>query len=77
MSLKPNEPAAPVKAIQEGTVIQSIQLSVFDGSLVVVQHPEGITSMYSNLQEQGLIHEGQNVKQGDVIGYVRPDLGWP
>ena len=72
MSLKPNEPAAPVKAIQEGTVIQSIQLSVFDGSLVVVQHPEGITSMYSNLQEQGLIHEGQNVKQGDVIGYARP-----
>ena len=58
-----------VKAAAAGIVTKAY----FDdmmGVTVVIQHADGFETIYSNLQTGMLVEEGQEVRQGDVIGGV-------
>lgn len=58
-----------VIAIQDGKII-SKKIDGFYGNVVEIEHVNGYVSVYSNLDEFYSIEEGDNVKQGDVIGKV-------
>jgi Penicillin binding protein transpeptidase domain/Peptidase family M23 len=60
----------PVKAIKDGVVLNASLLSWNDGYIVLIEHANGFITGYTNLQSKDLPEEGQNVKQGDVIGYL-------
>lgn len=40
------------------------------GIVVTVDHGDGITTLYSNLQSTDFIKEGKDVKKGDIIGGI-------
>lgn len=61
-------PMAQVTATAEGTVMLSLW-TPDKGHLVQIQHPDGIVSVYSNLQ-QVLVSQGQVVRSSEVIGYT-------
>lgn len=56
-----------ITAIDNGTVIQSLWTPE-NGSIVVVQHPGNLVSVYKNLS-QSLVATGQAVRSGEQIGY--------
>lgn len=58
-----------VKAAAAGIVTKAY----FDdmmGATVIIQHADGVETIYSNLQTAMLVEEGQEVSQGAVIGGV-------
>jgi murein DD-endopeptidase MepM/ murein hydrolase activator NlpD len=60
----------PVKAIAGGKVTFAGRKGA-NGNLVAVQHSNGMTSFYAHLQGfASNLKAGQEVKQGDVIGFV-------
>jgi len=60
---------APVKAASDGVVI-SVGNDEMKGFVVVLQHEDGLETIYANLQAGEVVKEGQAVKQGEVIGGV-------
>ncbi len=62
----------PVLAIEEGT-IRKVQLDYEQGKgygkYIIIDHANGYSSLYAQLNDYK-IKEGDNVKQGDVIGLV-------
>lgn len=56
-----------ITAIDNGTVIQSLW-TPDNGSIVVIQHPGNLVSVYKNLS-QSLVTTGQAVRSGEQIGY--------
>lgn len=59
----------PVVAIQNGKVIQISRSSSGYGNLVRLQHDGGMQSFYGHLSEID-VRRGQQVLQGEVIGWV-------
>ncbi len=59
----------PVKAAASGTVSQVYEDELL-GIVVTLDHGNGITSLYGNLQSQDFIHIGTTVQAGDIIGGV-------
>ena len=59
---------AQVMATTEGTVM-SAQWTPDKGNVIQIQHPDGLVSVYSNLQ-QVLVTQGQVVRNSEVIGYT-------
>ncbi len=59
----------PVSAIKDG-VVKSVDNSLIYGVTVVIDHGNGILSVYNSLSTEDLVSVGQTVKQGDVIGKV-------
>ena len=59
---------AQVTATADGTVMQ-VLWSPDKGNIVQIQHPDGMVSVYSNLQ-QVLVSQGQVVRNSEVIGYT-------
>lgn len=59
---------AQVTATAEGTVMQSLW-TPDKGYIVQIQHPDGLVSVYSNLQ-QVLVSQGQVVRSSEVLGYT-------
>lgn len=57
----------PVTPFMAGTVIKTPQLTTSFGNHVIIDHGNGITSLYGHLSEI-TTHEGAVVKPGDVIG---------
>lgn len=57
----------PVMPFMAGTVMKTPRLSTGFGNHVIVDHGNGITSVYGHLSEI-TTHEGAAVKPGDVIG---------
>ena len=60
---------AAVKTAAAGTV-QSVTNDELMGTTVVIEHSGGYTTLYSSLQADVPVAEGQSVHAGDVIGCV-------
>lgn len=58
-----------VRAISDGTV-EAVYDDDLMGTTVVIDHGEGIKSIYSNLEAEPAAAAGDTVKTGDVIGAV-------
>lgn len=58
-----------VYAVEDGTV-EDIYLDALYGTSIIINHKDGITSVYSNLQEEVKAKKGENVKKGTVIGKI-------
>ncbi len=61
--------SSEVKAVADGTVSRVYNDDRY-GTTVCIIHDDGVTSIYSNLSEHGLIETGDEVKQGQTIGSV-------
>ncbi len=59
----------PVKAAADG-VVTKVYNDDMMGFTVIILHPDGFETIYSNLQTGQLVEENQEVKLGDVIGGV-------
>lgn len=56
-----------VFAAYDGTV-ESVSYNVLEGNKVVIDHGEGIKSIYYSLNEDNLVTEGETVTKGQTIG---------
>lgn len=59
--------AAPVTAIDEGTVVIS-RWTPETGHIIEIQHPNSLLSIYRHLS-QSLVTKGQLIRAGELIGY--------
>jgi len=60
----------PIRAAASGTVtLARMGWNGAYGNMVIIQHPNGTRTLYSHLSKLAST-TGQNVSQGDVIGYV-------
>jgi LysM repeat protein len=60
----------PIRASASGTVLLArMGWNGAYGNMVIIQHPNGTKTLYSHLSRLGS-STGQNVTQGEVIGYV-------
>lgn len=60
----------PVKAAADGKVTEVADGDEFLGYYVVLSHPNGMKTIYTNLDPQILVKKGSVVKANDVIGKV-------
>lgn len=58
-----------VYAVYDGTV-ESVTSGYLTGTTVVIDHGDGLKSVYNSLTDGESVTVGQSVKQGDVIGTV-------
>ena len=58
-----------VKTAADGTV-QSVKDDELMGTTVLIEHADGYVTQYSSLLADPPVTEGQQVKAGDIIGYV-------
>ena len=58
----------PIRAVEKGEVLYRDELRGY-GNLIIIRHPGGFASVYAH-NRINQVHEGQEVKQGDVIGEV-------
>lgn len=58
-----------VYAITDGTV-QEVYADALNGQCVVLEHAEGLTTVYMGLGDKVKVKQGQTVKAGDVLGVV-------
>ena len=59
----------PVKAMSDGEVILSADDFYYAGNFIILDHGQGLNSMYLHLNES-LVKKGQFVKKGEIIGKV-------
>lgn len=59
----------PIHAPQAGLVVLAQPDMFYEGGLIFIDHGQGLISMYLH-QSEILAHEGQRVRQGQVIGKV-------
>lgn len=67
------QPGTNVLAVGEGTVAFAGEDSIY-GSLVVINHQQGLQTRYANLQSV-VVAQGQSVRQGTPLGTVATDSG--
>jgi len=58
----------PIRAGADGTVVKAGSLGGY-GNATVIDHGRGMATLYGH-QSRILVHEGQTVKRGEVIGLV-------
>ncbi len=63
------EEGTPVYAVYDGT-IESIDTTLLTGVTVIIDHGNGLKSVYNSITEDEFLAVGQKVKQGDIIGEV-------
>ncbi len=61
--------ATSVYAAADGVVIVPIDVDTGDGKNVTVSHYANVNTFYAHLSDV-IVSEGDEVKQGDIIGYV-------
>lgn len=64
----------PIHVTGNGKIIKQYHSNSY-GKVVYVQHAGKYTTVYAHLSRFGKFHTGQNVKQGQVIGYLGR-TGW-
>lgn len=60
----------PVKAALSGTVVEIKKDDPILGVVVVIDHGNGIKTLYGNLMSDKLVQKGKKVKKGEIIGGV-------
>lgn len=63
------EEGAPVYAVYDG-VIKSVETTLLTGTTVIIDHGDGLCTVYNSLADGECVFEGQTVKQGAKIGEV-------
>ena len=63
------EAGSNVVAVYDGK-IESITTSYLQGTTIVINHGNGLKSLYNSLDALETLEEGQSVSKGEVIGYV-------
>jgi murein DD-endopeptidase MepM/ murein hydrolase activator NlpD len=63
------EAGSNVVAVWDGK-IESITTSYLKGTTIVIDHGNGLKSIYNSLDSLETLAEGQSVNKGEVIGYV-------
>lgn len=58
-----------VLAVFDGTIL-SVENTLLTGTTIVVDHGDGLKTVYNSLEDGELVTVGQQVKKGDVIGKV-------
>lgn len=58
-----------VYSILDGTVID-VYTNLLEGSVVVVEHADGVVSTYGSLDEQVLVEVGDSVNRGQELGTI-------
>ncbi|MEG0830705.1 MAG: M23 family metallopeptidase [Anaerovoracaceae bacterium] len=61
--------SSQVKAIAGGNITNILKDDKY-GTVVEINHGNGIISLYGNLTEDSMVEEGDVVKQGDIIGAI-------
>jgi murein DD-endopeptidase MepM/ murein hydrolase activator NlpD len=56
-----------VKAVTDGTVV-SVSDTLLQGTVITIDHGDGLTSKYLSLAESPAVKEGDVVKAGDILG---------
>lgn len=64
-----------VYAIRKGK-IKEINFNYVYGDYIVIQHDEGYESLYANITVLDVLKIGDDLKQGQVIGYVAESFGF-
>ncbi|NLV37330.1 MAG: M23 family metallopeptidase [Clostridiaceae bacterium] len=59
----------PVKAVADGVVCE-VSNDLYYGVIVVIDHEDGIKSLYRNLAADDMVSVNQKIKQGEVIGSI-------
>lgn len=60
----------PIHAIADGTVTYAAWEPDGFGNTVTLTHPSGVKSGYGHMAAPTSLHVGDDVRQGDVLGYV-------
>ena len=63
------EEGASVYAVLDGEV-ESVEKTLLQGVTVVINHGDGLKTVYNSLADGDMVTVGQTVSQGDVIGAV-------
>ncbi len=63
------EEGSEVYAVYDG-VVESITSNYLDGTTIVIDHGNGLKSIYNSLEDGDGVNVGQTVKKGDVIAHV-------
>ena len=58
-----------VYSILDGTVVD-VYSNILEGSVVVVEHNDGVVSTYGSLDENVLVKKGDNVNRGQILGTI-------
>lgn len=59
-----------VKAVLDGTVIKVVRDHILNENYVTITHKDGMTTTYKYIVVSADLKEGDEVKQGDIIGTV-------
>lgn len=73
ISLKPKKPKAKVKTVFNGKVIYADKNPVLN-NVVIVQHTNGLHTIYANLSQISDVKTGQKIKKGYTVGRVDDEL---
>ena len=64
-------PSTKIYAIYDGTVLSVEEVGGYRGYVVKIQHKDGLTSEYGNLNKETVtVKSGDSISRGDVIGEV-------
>lgn len=63
------ERGTAVKAVADG-VVSEVKNDPRYGIVVILEHPNGIKTVYANLASDEMVNPNQKVKQGDIIGSI-------
>lgn len=58
---------ADVYAVMDG-VVKDVYSNYLEGTVVVLEHANGLTTSYGSLDEEVEVEEGDSVKKGDILG---------
>ena len=67
--LRAQQPGTAVRAVRSGLVYRANVITANSGFTVAVRHADGLISAYTNLQVP-VVRLGDQVEQGDIIGYL-------
>lgn len=62
-----------VYAVYDGTV-ESVKTDIMWGTVVVIKHQDGVTTIYQSLSDDVKVKAGDSVKTNDIIGYVSDSM---